>query len=680
MDSCDRTTMPSHLGVDADVVNRTVPNQTCYILKCPPEILKMFSEALGHKMASRAAFSQTCRTIQAMIEEDIYRDDIRCNRASAMFWATSSDNLAALKKSVARGADIFNPGAGRSLLHDAAACGSNAVVKYLLDQGVDIHKEADACMCRQPCTLAGDGYGRVERPLMIPGKDTPKWKTALHVAICRRHPSTAKLLMDRGALESPSDPLVLRQITIRLAASFGQHQLFDRILLGREADTQAIIAATERSEDEIVSHPTICDYGALCFALSYRGNIETIDALVKLGADVNESPHPGILGGFGENLMDRAFSRDHLEMTNALFGHGARPENWNGVNGVTRLLRAILHRVISAIRKDTTFDREGTLHFIKHSSQLARSLVAAGANFYHEYTEVTEGMNTEWGDRNPRSPNGLILSALACSESDAAPLIITFLLEMGATVGEVDNSGRTALTVLIEAFGNDMWRDYLDDPEEMLHARLADSSNQLRMWEKERRLFAAVDVLLQHGASPMSPVRGFSGKTIIELVLDRFPLMKHSYEGHQAARAGINAVKLVRLFLKHANSSDLSFHTIAVLLTWTRDAVVVMRRKPPVTDLSVRGDKTFCFLPWYGLEELYETSDPSHDMWGQAGDAGSRDEALYIDTGINVYGNERGEDYYWYPDEDDYDDADEDESEGGDGNENEIQDEEENLM
>ncbi|KAM7190786.1 Ankyrin repeat-containing domain protein [Naviculisporaceae sp. PSN 640] len=634
MASYDKQRSPAQPRPGCAGLSLALPSKTCYLLKCPPEIIMMISEALGANLRSRGAFSRTCRIIHSAVEDRIYRDDVRYHGAQAMYWAISSGRLATLKNSVARGADIFRGLELTPFLHEAAGNGYDDVVKYLLDQGVSVHHKREFIYCncwRQYGSWRGAG-GWPNEFLVIPGqRRQAAAKDALHVAICTGHPSTARILMDHGALEDSSHPLVPRQLAIRTAAAYGQHELFDRILLGREADKQVIIGTTPRPPGGGTRHQDIRDFGALHFALGKTSNVETIDALVNLGADVNEPPHHGTdagvtvgfsVGGRKLNLLDRALKARRLPVIAALLRHGARPS----LDSIETHLFSALQRAVHSV--DLCYDflslqqrQDKAEEYIK----LARVLIAAGADFHQAYSRIAQERE------NRINPSGLQSSMMSCCEIDAAPLLISFFLEMGVTTGEINKCGKTALAVLSGFFKTRMWHG--------LEYRRR-TSNQLYVWERERRLFAAVESLLQHGASPMVPVKRHSPTTIIEQVVADFPRMDDTYNGFKAARTGINAVKLARLFLKHATSLDLPPHTIGALRTQIRGAIDVMRRNPPVTDLSP-GKRT-----WYlrfGLEDELEdeTEEPLKDYKSDEEDSDSDEDDFphedECDCGIDHY-------------------------------------------
>ncbi|KAB5566753.1 ankyrin repeat-containing domain protein [Coniochaeta sp. 2T2.1] len=148
--------------------------------------------------------------------------DITRNGASAVPWAAFHGHLNLLKDLHAHGASVtghwgvpldvyrrrhgsldwkfdygleYAPDPGRNMgmtfsaLHAATAAGHDNVVSWLLDRGAEVDGECKLmCVCHLGRTVQGvwQGFGE-------------SWWTALHLAYCYGHDSTAALLLDRGA-------------------------------------------------------------------------------------------------------------------------------------------------------------------------------------------------------------------------------------------------------------------------------------------------------------------------------------------------------------------------------------------------------------------------------------------------------------------------------------------------
>ncbi|KAM7199930.1 Ankyrin repeat-containing domain protein [Rhypophila sp. PSN 637] len=466
------------------LVDLTHSESDCYIVKCPVELLMMFSEALGADLASRASFASTCRKINQAVEPRLYKDDITWNDGYCMVWAAKKGQVQTMKKCIAQGGDIFrrfplrlqgcySPG---PLLHLSVMTGRNRMVVFLLDQGFDIHTEAKGvCGCDHPTTFA-----RSARSVYL---DEPLSRyscieTALHVAICRGHLSTARLLISRGALDHPTDPLLPRKVAIRAAAAFNRYRIFPDIIKGRESEVPAIIGAAPRSELDILDRPSLTrtlntlHYGALHHACGRDNNIETIRALVELGADPNE--RIAVLDPTKGTPMHLAGARmDFAPVAHALMDLGANPEMLfagNDRDAPTKTLVYILHRILCF---DISYEEVPTEEITRRMLARADRLIQNGADF-NRATKKRDSLIV-----NCDVLKGFLLPVVHCTYFDCAPAIMRFLLQKRADVEKKGRDGTTALATLVKALEIDHDFNSLITPAV----------------ERERRLFEGIQLL-----------------------------------------------------------------------------------------------------------------------------------------------------------------------------------------
>lgn len=196
-------------------------------------------------MATRYALVRTCKRLHFVIEPGIYRDNIRHHDAWVMGWAAVHGQLGTLRKGLARGANIhanyssvprrrprrrWSPFVRHPLLHYASKHGHDNVVEFLLDHKVNLNKKAfGLCGCSWSFLYA---FNDVD----IPNDNTVvgvgvEW-TALHLAICHGHLSTARLLLNRDAIpESDTEQRMLeRRFAVFAAIASGQPCLVDDIV------------------------------------------------------------------------------------------------------------------------------------------------------------------------------------------------------------------------------------------------------------------------------------------------------------------------------------------------------------------------------------------------------------------------------------------------------------------
>ncbi|KAK4212792.1 hypothetical protein QBC37DRAFT_483608 [Rhypophila decipiens] len=475
----------------------------------------MFSEALGADLASRAAFASTCRRINQAVEPGLYKDEITWNDGYCIIWAAEKGQVQTMQKCIAGGGDIFrrfvlsdgySPGPLHTLLHLSARVGMDHMVAFLLDQGFDIHTEARG-VCADSAAVTSLQHSP-DRPCMFMSGQS----------------STARLLISRGALNHPTDPLLPRKAAIRAAASFGLYDIFPDIIKGRKSEVPAIIGAAPRSDLDILNRRGLntFHYGALHHACGSDSNIQTIRALIEHGADPNEriavlDPTKGTplsLAGTGVGPA---------RVVHVLMDLGANPEMLFAANDQdfpTKTLGYILHRILYF---DIDYEKVPTEEITRRMLVHADRLIQNGANLFtasRRYSSLISGSDVL---------KGFLLPVVHCTYYDCAPMIMDFLVKQGVHVDEYYD-GNTALTTLVQALESGLDLDPLSTPSV----------------ERRRRLFEGIKVLLEHGACVLAPGRHhhIQGRQyVIDRFFGRFPDPFDS-------PLDPNTIKLVLMFLQ----------------------------------------------------------------------------------------------------------------------------------
>ncbi|KAM7199690.1 hypothetical protein V8F33_004342 [Rhypophila sp. PSN 637] len=314
------------------------PSTELPLLRCPNEIILMFSELLGSAMKSRRSFALTCRRVFEQTEGSMYRDNIRHQEDSAMLWAAVNGNIETMEKAIAakgdisghyrdanktilklqcpRGysyhPDVFPPCPGcpgcRSmrrarfpLLHWGLAKGQDDMAVYLILKGADIYEDAGSSFGWY-MNLPGWKMGSLNRRSSRSFDDYYfRWSsTPLLLAISQGFITTARLLLSQGALRNKSlDSLSVHE-AIRLAALLCHDLLLPQIVAGVSdlAPVLKKVPADRRPvhpphqlwpQGPFVHDPLGSD--AVWFLLEFGSdrNIATIEVLAAMGADVVEA-------------------------------------------------------------------------------------------------------------------------------------------------------------------------------------------------------------------------------------------------------------------------------------------------------------------------------------------------------------------------------------------------------
>ncbi|KAK4212773.1 hypothetical protein QBC37DRAFT_401209 [Rhypophila decipiens] len=586
------------------------------LLRCPNEIILMFSELLGSAMESRRSFALTCRRVFEQTEGSMYRDNIRHQEGSAMLWAAVNGNIETMEKAIAAKGDISGhyrdanktilklqcprtdgfppcgpcPGcpicrsmwrARYPLLHSALAKGQDDMAVYLVLKGADICEDAGPCF---------GWYMNLPAWKMWVSKSFDyyiRWScTPLLLAISQGFITTARLLLSQGALRNKSLDSFSVHEAVRLAALLCHDLLLPQIVAGI-SDLAPVLKKVPADRRPVTVHQShlLWPYGprvgnplskdAIYFPLKYGSDrtTSTIEVLAAMGADVVKA----------ENFNDPK----RTSLYKAL-----RRQRWN------------MWPYVFLIGLSNTNQAR------KKNADTPKSPCPSPP-----------------GDTKPTYLSSLQYAAGYCCVSPDALDMVLILLELGFNADQISEcsapmttcrcyqrfryqttgvSLRTPLKYLVDAFDVDHHVDFGIQYEEDMHAYLETCTQTVRLHSKEKRLLSGIDLLLSRGASPMRPWLSQSEKgeaddkiTIMEKVLSRFD---HAYNNHKDARVGLNTLKVTHLFLKHAERSSLPAEMIDKLRHWIPAATRTVQQRPPVTNLTIRG------LVWTGLPRTYDNN------------------------------------------------------------------------
>ncbi|KAK3327046.1 ankyrin repeat-containing domain protein [Cercophora scortea] len=530
----------------------------------PIETLLIVGDILSAEadIASLAALARTCRRMKAIFEPILYRYDADDNHPLAMFWGASHGLIPTMEKSLAQG---FSPNARKALLEDepgplrvevtdqagvrvetvrhvpeaqtgspihvAVMNGHDNAVAWLLDHGADIDANY-TCRCHYKGHLYIMGFNNL-RDLEPPGVEMPPtngpravrgrycgtYPTSycglpLHLALSHGHKSTASLLLDHGAPLYAVDPASGgRRPTLALhtAATHGHHELLERLLQQPGADINAMN----------------CDSYTPVNLAAANDEVETVLRLRELGANLGTS-RSHVTPNQNMTTLDVALDTGAWKTATALLDLHYSSNAPDGYRG-------LLSRVFRADFIAKSLPAEGTIERLKD----------AGPRVLSEKAEWREGRlavirrlaaicpdldNQLRGplDSLPHCgfpPHESLYSPLwyACydkANSDARGELLSLLVELGVDVNQQDKLTRcTMLHLLIRSV----------------------PPCRIDLW--------TVTFLVNHGARVNIPDQK-EGKTVLDLV--------HELTGSTLIGEKLQAVKLLRLFIQHAEQVCLS--------------------------------------------------------------------------------------------------------------------------
>ena len=394
--------------------------------------------------------------------------------ASALHWAAYNDDLGAVRRLLAEGAD---PNAvnrfGVTPLHEAATVGNAEMLKALLEAGGDANAsfgEGETVLM----TAARTGDAESVRLLLEHGADVDaheRWhgQTALMWAAIENHADIVQLLIDAGAD------------------------------VGR-ASTKHDWVKISYSEGNVPKTRDLGGLTALQFA-AREGSLESVEKLLAAGADANAAEPMYQL-----TPLQLAIVNGHYTLAKRLIERGVNVDDGSLYVAVdTRNLGFYAQR-------PNPPEKDGSVS----SLDVINALLAHGANPDLAYTKALAG-----GDGKPRLPERTVAGEIevppgatpldrACAASDFA--VVETLLAHGASVSAATEDGTTPLMLLAGYSRARTNAPLTDIPKRLelirlmlekgadVHAVHKDSTNNALYFAKQRNAPEIVAVLEQFGA------------------------------------------------------------------------------------------------------------------------------------------------------------------------------------
>ncbi|KAI0428387.1 ankyrin repeat-containing domain protein [Xylaria sp. FL1042] len=173
-----------------------------HITKLATEILFLILAIGDDQLTSRdvASVARTCKTLCHIATTLLYRHNISEHLSSVLIWASRRNQIRTIEKALAFGADVntfglvpptceYTRANYGTPLHWAAREGHDNVVRLLLDHNARLDAPSrNFCLCSDSCSP----------DFNLTPQLRPQW-FPLHLAICRRHETTAHIFLDRHA-------------------------------------------------------------------------------------------------------------------------------------------------------------------------------------------------------------------------------------------------------------------------------------------------------------------------------------------------------------------------------------------------------------------------------------------------------------------------------------------------
>ncbi|KAM7187506.1 Ankyrin repeat-containing domain protein [Naviculisporaceae sp. PSN 640] len=378
---------------DHDYLSTEVPIDILYLIA---DELKAGSSASAYQ--SLNSLSRTSRSLHHIFMPILYQYNVRHKHdgKSALIWGAKNGILGTVKKALEAGEDVdyrddgdqgmrrkrppqfwlsegpadqhLSPSA--CAIHFAVKFGYDDIVQFLLDKGASMTTPArELCTCPD---IEMPGKDRGWNPYVGPrtyrdlgdglgdGPDQRGWYP-LHLALCQNRPSTAELLIKSGApfyMETRHEREILRMKetvhenlelhnmcgAIHTAAAFGHHRLL-RLMVHMAAVeapggwAREGIRTSQQSRD-IVNRQGWAGYPLHYAASSEHSNVETILALIELGAEVDAIFDPDLSRSLASPRMG-AEAEDHPPARTAL-GSAVIRSRWGAVYALIGLGASIL--------------------------------------------------------------------------------------------------------------------------------------------------------------------------------------------------------------------------------------------------------------------------------------------------------------------------------------------------
>ncbi len=305
----------------------------------------------------------------------------RIGRYRPLHIASRNGNLEAVNRLVDAGADVMaaTDPSGSTALHLAALSGSGEVVRALVAAGAEV--DARESEWQQTPLIFAASWNRVDAvvALLEEGADPDLSSESMDLVQQGRLDAEAQRRQDEVLKAFTNDG--------EWAPTSGQVQA--AVLAGRGAYEPGAEISERRGSDRFQREVRITAKGGLTPLLhaARQGHIETIDALLDHGADVDQ-----IGGGDGTSPLLIAAINGQFDAAMRLLDRGADPNVASSLNGATPLYAAVNSEWQPRTRYPQPQEREGQRFGYL---DLMEALLAAGADpdermtlhpWYMEYT------------------------------------------------------------------------------------------------------------------------------------------------------------------------------------------------------------------------------------------------------------------------------------------------------
>jgi ankyrin repeat protein len=400
--------------------------------------------------------------------------------ASALHWAAYNDDLGAVRRLLAEGADANTVNRfGVTPLHEAATVGNAEMLKALLEAGGDANAsfgEGETVLM----TAARTGNAESVRLLLEHGADvdaSEHWhgQTALMWAAIENHADVVQLLIDAGAE-------------------------VDR------ASTKHDWVKISYSEGNVPKTRDLGGLTALQFA-AREGSLESVDKLLAAGANAAATEPMYEL-----TPLQLAIVNGHYTLAVRLIERGV------GVDDGSLYLAVDTRNLGFYAQRPNPPEKDGDVT----SLDVVNALLERGANPDLPYVKgLPEGVLPEEGAAKPRLPERTVAGGIAVPPG-ATPLdraaaagdfaVVETLLAHGASPKVVTEDGTTPLMLLAGYSRTRTNAPLTDIPKRLelmrlmldkgadVHAVHKDSTNNALFFAKQRNAPELVALLEQHGA------------------------------------------------------------------------------------------------------------------------------------------------------------------------------------